>query len=670
MPLQFKNIAVGNLQDDVSGNNYAANKAVYILNLNNTLAQIFSDEAGTVPIVQDGVNNVTGAKGVFGFWVEAGDYFVQVGANKYRVSITGADYFNNRIDETVNLIVDSVAGRGAYYVVGSFEVGFTYTDINQVGTFGGTDYYVYTGGLTNLPHIVPSGTDPTLSSDYAQVFYGEIDNVHGLRGELNDRALSLTLAEAQLINLNVGQYVVLKDRANALCEVQPAGVVTDGFGYIGVNNGTVLKVVSNDGTHNLDWYGAKGDDSAFDNRSAILALLGYLDGAGGEIRVPAKTYYTTAINPNLTNITAIKIIGASERYSQLRMMTGGTGYVLTADSQRNLKLGIENLTIHGNRTNAAGSGGLKLAYQYLEGYKRVTCRDVGSLHCWNLQGCNNNTFDNCTAIYADTGYGFNFQLGTDGQKSIGNTFSSCDVEDVGKRGIYVGDAGRRNTWLSPWIEWRNDSGVDSTNIAIYDDELLNSYLTPTIVNSAPNNKIKHMILLGEGAASTTITGMPNNAGQCVGASLEIQGTDNKHFIRGYGSDSSSFNPNDTLDFNNLNNDTSVTIMVGNTIYGGFNVEADTLSLKVSRDDTVAGTVVTFGNKNVDGLEVFTSDGNLEWGLNVLNSRSLLLRTNQQNRIRIGSTGEIQFYNLPSTPSTTQFSMWYDPANGNSVKYVP
>ncbi|WP_428614306.1 hypothetical protein [Pseudoalteromonas sp.] len=185
MPLQFKNIAVGNLQDDVSGNNYAANKAVYILNLNNTLAQIYSDEAGTIPIIQDGVNNVTGAKGVFGFWVEAGDYFVQVGANKYRVSITGADYFNNRIDETVNLIVDSVVGRGAYYPVGSFEAGFTYTDINQVGTFGGADYYIYTGGLTNLPHSVTAGTNPTLSSDYAQVFYGEIDNVQGLRTALN-----------------------------------------------------------------------------------------------------------------------------------------------------------------------------------------------------------------------------------------------------------------------------------------------------------------------------------------------------------------------------------------------------------------------------------------------------------------------------------------------------
>lgn len=245
MPLQFKNIAVGNLQDDVSGNNYAANKAVYILNLNNTLAQIFSDEAGTIPIVQDGVNNVTGSRGVFGFWVEAGDYFVQVGANKYRVSITGADYFNNRIDETIDIIVDSVAGRGAYYVVGSFEAGFTYTDINQVGTFGGTDYYIYTGGLTNLSHPVPAGTNPTLSSDYAQVFYGEIDNVQGLRNELNVRALYLTIAEAQAkTDLSVGQYVSLKDRDLGLFVVA-TGETPNSKDIIDIGNSKQLKLSLN-----------------------------------------------------------------------------------------------------------------------------------------------------------------------------------------------------------------------------------------------------------------------------------------------------------------------------------------------------------------------------------------------------------------------------------------
>lgn len=277
MPLQFKNIAVGNLQDDVSGNNYAANKAVYILNLNNTLAQIYSDEAGTIPIVQDGVNNVTGAKGVFGFWVEAGDYFVQVGANKYRVSITGADYFNNRVDETVDLIVDAVAGRGAYYPVGSFEAGFTYTDINQVGTFGGTDYYVYTGGLTNLPHIVTAGTDPTLSSDYAQVFYGEIDNVQGLRDELNDRALYLTIAQAKSSNIQPGQYVVLTDRGYNKYLCQSSGTPSKSTHQL--NNGNYLSLVVVGGVVRLSAFTIV-DSHSNDNNVAIQEASDIAKAAG------------------------------------------------------------------------------------------------------------------------------------------------------------------------------------------------------------------------------------------------------------------------------------------------------------------------------------------------------------------------------------------------------
>lgn len=189
MALQSRTTAVGNLQDDTSGNNYSVNKAFYVLKLDKTLAQIYSavDSSfnGTTPIIQDGVNNVTNSRGEFTYWVEAGDYIERVGANERRVSITGADYFNNRIEETENSIIDAVAGRGAYYPVGSFEAGFTYTDINQVGTFGtapNITYYVYTGGKTNLPHPVTAGTDPTASPLYEKVTYNEAASIANANG--------------------------------------------------------------------------------------------------------------------------------------------------------------------------------------------------------------------------------------------------------------------------------------------------------------------------------------------------------------------------------------------------------------------------------------------------------------------------------------------------------
>lgn len=72
-------------------------------------------------------------------------------------------------------------GRGAYYVVGSFESGFTYTDINQTGTYnnnGTIEYYVYTGGLDSLPYTVSAGTNPVEDDNYARVNYNQASQVN------------------------------------------------------------------------------------------------------------------------------------------------------------------------------------------------------------------------------------------------------------------------------------------------------------------------------------------------------------------------------------------------------------------------------------------------------------------------------------------------------------
>lgn len=180
MALQSYTLAVGNLQDDGSGNNYAVNQAVYILKQDRSLQPIFADLAGTNTIIQDGVNNVTDNRGQFTFFVDSGDHIASVGGIERAFTVTGSDYFNSKVDEAVNLIIESVSGRGAYYVVGSFEDGFSYTDINQAGTYdnGGTlEYYVYTGGLSNLPHTVTAGVNPTTDSSYARVNYNQSNQI-------------------------------------------------------------------------------------------------------------------------------------------------------------------------------------------------------------------------------------------------------------------------------------------------------------------------------------------------------------------------------------------------------------------------------------------------------------------------------------------------------------
>lgn len=87
MALKDFTLAIGNLQDDNDGNNYAVRKAVYILNQNQTLAPIFKDGNGLTPITQDGVNNVTDEYGEFTFWVEIGDYIARVGGKDRSISV-------------------------------------------------------------------------------------------------------------------------------------------------------------------------------------------------------------------------------------------------------------------------------------------------------------------------------------------------------------------------------------------------------------------------------------------------------------------------------------------------------------------------------------------------------------------------------------------------------
>ena len=56
---------------------------------------------------------------------------------------------------------------------------------------------------------------------------------------------------------------------------------------------------------------------------------------------------------------------------------------------------------------------------------------------------------------------------------------------------------------------------------------------------------------------------------------------------------------------------------------------------------VADTVAQFGNATISGaLQLITSDGNLVWGFNVLNSRNLVIQTNQTERLRVDSSGNV------------------------------
>jgi hypothetical protein len=248
MALQSFTITIGALTDaGNNGKNYVNNQPVYIKRTNGTLANIYRDLAGTSQITQDGLANVTNSKGQFTFFVEAGDYNAEYQSQVTPITVVGADYFNNRIDETVNQIILDLSSSRGFRVKGSFAAGFTYELPNDVGVDGSGLYWIYTDASA-LPFTVPAATTPSAPTytqvtfnDAQAIVYGENGNVDAA---LRKRSGNYTLAEAQAVNLDVGQRITLIDYANATYEVV-ADADTGGF-YLSYKTGFKFKYLAQD----------------------------------------------------------------------------------------------------------------------------------------------------------------------------------------------------------------------------------------------------------------------------------------------------------------------------------------------------------------------------------------------------------------------------------------
>lgn len=189
MALQSYSLAVGNLED-VDGKNYSVNTPVYVTNAAGVAQQLYRDIGGTIPIAQDGIDNQTDSNGEFTFFVEEGNWIVSAGGDKKTIYVVGPDYFNNQIESVSDSIIEKTNGVGVTPVIGDFTTGFTFTGINQAGTYnnGGTiEYYIFVGGESNLPHIVAPSTNPVGDSNYQKVAINSIDTVTGLRDELDNQ---------------------------------------------------------------------------------------------------------------------------------------------------------------------------------------------------------------------------------------------------------------------------------------------------------------------------------------------------------------------------------------------------------------------------------------------------------------------------------------------------
>lgn len=167
-----------------------------------------------------------------------------------------------------------------FRVVGSFASGFTYSLPNDVGVDGSGDYWIYSN-IDNLPVVIAPGTVPS-GPVFTQVTFNSIDGVIGLRDELDDRAVRLTIAEAVASSITAGQYVVLTDRGNSLWLVSASGS-PNGFDVIDLGGSLYLIYQPVDGLVSPIHIGCVGD-AATDDTAAMQHMAinhsGNVDFAG------------------------------------------------------------------------------------------------------------------------------------------------------------------------------------------------------------------------------------------------------------------------------------------------------------------------------------------------------------------------------------------------------
>lgn len=83
MALEQMTFNVGAFTDGLAGgNNYVAGQVFEVFNTNDTLANIFSDAAGTIPINQDGISNVSNSDGEVNFYILEGIYYLTVNTKR------------------------------------------------------------------------------------------------------------------------------------------------------------------------------------------------------------------------------------------------------------------------------------------------------------------------------------------------------------------------------------------------------------------------------------------------------------------------------------------------------------------------------------------------------------------------------------------------------------
>ena len=174
--------------------------------------------------------------------------------------------------------------------------------------------------------------------------------------------------------------------------------------------------------------------------------------------------------------------------------------------------------------------------------------------------------------------------------------------------------------------------------------------TAKFASGVYTTQISGATITGNSAAFTTVTGGTATitsgvfaSGTAAAPSVSVGTTDNG--IYSPGTDQVAISTNGTQRIS-IGSDGDINVDSGGVFYDAstnrlaVGTTSPSVTFEVKTTSTTAHTVAAFGSGPISGGLEVTTNGNLDWGFNALNARNLTFSTNQLERLRITSTGQL------------------------------